>query len=77
MNKSPYATIRVRCYNCKKVFEAKFEKGKEIPDNKMVEKERPCAKCGKNNIIKVPADLKPVEPMYRGVIQGVPAEKEE
>ena len=70
MNKRPDASVKVRCYSCKKIIDVNLVKEQDMPEGKKVEISRPCPYCGKDNIFGVEESMVPVDTMYREVIPG-------
>ena len=70
MRKSNYLVVRVRCFNsdCEKLFEARFDKEKEIIDGK-IDTKRICPYCRKENRIFV--EKAEADTIYRKAVKGL------
>lgn len=79
MSKRPDASVRVRCCECKKIFEVNLVKAEDMPDGKKVEMVKPCPYCGEENVFEVAGDVAQVSAIYREVkvvIDGMRGEEE-
>ena len=67
MSKRPDASVRVRCYQCGKVFVVNLVMEEDAPSGDRAEMRHPCPYCGKDNMFDAPKSAARAEPMYREV----------